>query len=71
MKRKKKILIIGAGLAGMSAEERTQMGARMERQLQQASQGRAIPIYRVMKKTDIPGVLVKPFNQYEVRQYIR
>jgi len=60
-----------ARLAGMSAEERAQMGARMERQLQQAGQGRAIPIYRVMKKAEIPGVLVTPFNQYEARRYIR
>ena len=51
-----------ARLAAMSAEERTQMGARLERQIQQASQGRAIPIYRVMKKTEIPGILVTQFN---------
>ncbi len=53
---------IEARLSAMSAEERTQMGARLERQLEQASQGRAIPIYRVMKKTEIPGILVTQFN---------
>jgi hypothetical protein len=52
-----------ARLAGMSAEERAQMGARLERQLEQAAQGRPIPIYRVMKKTEIPGVLVTSFNK--------
>jgi hypothetical protein len=60
-----------ARLAAMSPEERSQMGARLERQLEQADRGRAIPIYRVMKKTEIPGVLVRPFNQYEPKQYIR
>jgi len=53
---------IEARLSAMSAEERAQMGARLERQLEQASQGRAIPIYRVMKKTEIPGILVTLFN---------
>jgi len=60
-----------ARLAAMSPEERSQMGARLERQLEQAGRGRAIPIYRVMKKTEIPGILVRPFNQYEPRQYFR
>jgi hypothetical protein len=58
-------------LAAMSPEQRAQSGARLERQIEQASQGRRIPIYRVMKKTDLPGVLVQPFNQYEARRYIR
>ena len=58
-------------LAGMSAAERAQMGARMERQLEQTAEGRPIPIYRVMKKTEIPGELVTAFNQYEPNRYIR
>jgi hypothetical protein len=58
-------------LAAMSGEERAQMGARLERQLEQLSQGRPIPIYRVMKKTEIPGVLVTPFNVYEPNRYVR
>ena len=58
-------------LAGMSAQERSQLGARLDRQLQQASEGRPIPVYRVMKKTEIPGKLVTPFNQYEPRRYFR
>ncbi len=57
-------------LAGMSAADRAQFGGRLEQQLAQASQGRAIPIYRVMKKTDIPGVLVRPFVEGGNR-YIR
>jgi hypothetical protein len=60
-----------ARMASMSPEERAQMTARLERQQRQASQGRAIPIYRVMKKTDIPGVLVTPFNLFEPNRYYR
>jgi hypothetical protein len=60
-----------ARLAGMSAADRAQFGSRLERQMEQMSQGRAIPIYRVMKKADIPGVLVTAFNQYEPNRYIR
>jgi len=60
-----------AMLAGMSEEERAQFGARMERQMQQAARAQEIPMYRVMKKTDIPGVLVQPFNGYERTRFIR
>ena len=60
-----------ARLAEMSPEERAQMGARLERQLEQADQGRPVPIYRVMKKAEIPGRLVTSFNQYEPNRYIR
>lgn len=62
---------IEARLASLSEEERAQVGSRLERQLEQASQGRPIPIYRVMRNTEIPGVLVTPFNQYEPRRYVR
>jgi hypothetical protein len=58
-------------LAGLSAEERAQMAGRIERQMQQGARAQEIPMYRVMKKTDIPGVLVQPFNQYERNRYIR
>ena len=58
-------------LSRMSAQERTQMGARMERQLQQASEGWLIAIYRVMEKVEIPGILVQPSNQAHPRRYIR
>ncbi|MFC1660491.1 DUF2817 domain-containing protein [Gemmatimonadota bacterium] len=58
-------------LAGMTAQERQQMGARMEAQLRQLTRGQEIPIYRLMKKTHLPGVLVRAFNEYEARRYIR
>lgn len=60
-----------AMLAGMSAEERAQFGARIERQMQQAARGQEIPMYRVMHKVDFPAVLVRPYNQYERNRYIR
>jgi hypothetical protein len=58
-------------LASMTEEQRAQMGSRLERQIQQAGEGRSIPIHRVMKKTEIPGVLVTPFNVYEPNRYYR
>jgi hypothetical protein len=58
-------------LAGLSAEERAQMAPRIERQMQQGARAQEIPMYRVMKKTNIPGVLVQSFNQYERNRYIR
>jgi hypothetical protein len=58
-------------LASMTDEQRAQMGNRLERQIQQLRRGRSIPIYRVMKKTEIPGVLVTPFNVYEPNRYYR
>ena len=60
-----------ARMASMTPEQRAQMGNRQGGPGQAGNQARAIPIYRVMKKTDIPGVLVTSFNQYEARRYIR
>jgi hypothetical protein len=60
-----------ARLAAMTPEQRAQMGNRTGRPGQGGNQARAIPMYRLMKKTDIPGVLVQPYNQYEARRYIR
>jgi len=60
-----------AMLAGLSAAERTQAEARMQRQGQQGSRGQEIPMYRLMKKTNLPGVLVQDFNGYERNRYIR
>ncbi|MBT8396534.1 MAG: DUF2817 domain-containing protein, partial [Gemmatimonadetes bacterium] len=60
-----------ARLQGLSQADRDRMGARLERQIQEASQGQAIPIHRVMKKTDIPGILVRPFNEHEPNRYFR
>ena len=58
-------------LESMTPEQRTQRGDRLERQIQQLQEGRAIPLHRVMKKADIPGVLVTPFNVYEPNRYYR
>jgi hypothetical protein len=58
-------------LAGMSEQDRSRFGSRMEAQLRQLTRGQEIPIYRLMKKTDLPGVLVRSFNEYEARRYIR
>ena len=62
---------VEAMMAGMSEEERAQFGARIERQMQQGSRPQEIPMYRVMRKTEMPGVLVEPFNQFERNRYIR
>lgn len=58
-------------LTGLSQQERQQYGGRLERQLEELTQGQEIPMYRVMKKTNIPGVLVQEFNGYERNRYIR
>lgn len=58
-------------LAGLSEEDRANYGPRIERQIQNLTSPQEIPIYRVMKKTDIPGVLVERFNKYERNRYIR
>ena len=49
-----------AMLAGMSAQDRAQFGARIERQMQAAT-----------PPQEIPGVLVQAFNQYDRTRYIR
>lgn len=59
-----------ARLASMSAADRAQYGGRLQQQLNQAGRGRAIPIYRVMKKTNIPGILVEAFVE-DGNRYIR
>jgi hypothetical protein len=58
-------------LAGLTEEQRRQFGSRMQRQLDQLLAGQQIPIYRVMQKTNLPGVLVRPFNEYDPSRYIR
>ncbi len=58
-------------LDAMTPEQRAQMGNRLEQQLEQLRAGRPVPVYRVMKKTEIPGVLVTPFNVYEPNRYYR
>jgi hypothetical protein len=58
-------------LAGLSEAERRQFGARLERQLEQLTAGQQVPIYRLMKKANLKGELVQPFNAYEANRYIR
>jgi hypothetical protein len=55
----------------MSEEDRAQYGSRIQRQLDQLLEPQEVPMYRVMKKTEIPGVLVERFNKYERNRYIR
>ncbi len=58
-------------LSGLSEEERAQWEGRLQRQLENMTRPQEIPIYRVMTKTEIPGVLVREFNGYERNRYIR
>ncbi len=58
-------------LSAMTEQQRQQFGGRMQRQLEQLLSGQRIPIYRVMKKTTLPGVIVREFNEYEANRYIR
>lgn len=58
-------------LARLSEEERSQFGRRIERQLENLQRPQEIPIYRVMRKTNIPGVLAEPYNRYERTRYIK
>jgi predicted regulator of amino acid metabolism with ACT domain len=60
-----------AMLAGMSEEDRAQYGARIERQMAQGARPQEIPMYRVMKKTNLPGVLIQNINQYDRNRYIK
>ncbi len=52
----------------MTAEQRDQFMARLERQ---ANRVQEIPLYRLMKKAELQGVLVQPYNGYERNRYIR
>lgn len=58
-------------LSQMSEEDRAQYGPRIERQMERLTAPQEVPMYRVMRKTDIPGVLVERFNKYERNRYIR
>jgi hypothetical protein len=60
-----------ARLAELSPEARVEYGGRLERQMEQLNLGRPIPIYRVLEPFPVPGILVRPFNQYEANRYIR
>jgi len=57
-------------MSGMTEEQRKRMRQRMEQQAQRWANQR-IPIYRLMKKTGLKGILVNPYNVYEKNQYIK
>ena len=54
----------------MSQEEKDRMQQRLKRQRDRIT-NQPIPIYRLMKKTPLKGVLVEPFNEYEKKRYIK
>ncbi len=55
-------------LAGMSEQQRAQFRGRGGRG---GNRAQRVPIYRLMRRTDLPGELVQPFNEYEKNRYIR
>ena len=54
----------------MSKEEIERMQQRFIRQRDRLT-NQSIPIYRLMKKTPLKGVLVEPYNTYEKNRYIK
>ncbi len=54
----------------MSQEEKDRMQQRLQRQRDRIT-NQPIPIYRLMKKTPLKGVIVKPYNEYEKNRYIK
>jgi dipeptidyl-peptidase 4 len=52
----------------LEPEQRRQFLERIDRQAQQEQR---IPLYRLMGKTGMPAVVVRPFNEYERNRYIR
>jgi len=55
-------------MAEMTEAQKKQMEERMQRQRERYFNQR-IPIYRVMKKTGLKGVLIQPYNEYERNRY--
>jgi len=58
-------------LAELSPEIRQRYGSRLEAQIEVLEEGQPIPIHRLMHKTEMAGVLARPFNVFEARRYIR
>ena len=54
----------------MTQEEIESMQQRLKRQRDRIT-NQPIPIYRLMKKTPLKGVLIEPFNEYEKNRYIK
>jgi len=57
-------------MEGMTQEEKDRMLQRMQRQRDRIT-NQPIPIYRLMKKTPLKGVIVEPFNEYEKKRYVK
>ena len=57
-------------MAEMTEEAIAQMRQRMQRQADRF-RNQQIPIFRLMKRTNLKGVLVEPFNEYERVRYFR
>jgi len=64
-------------LEAMTAEQTRAMIERMSRFREEGEQqgppppGQLIPMYRLMKKAEINGLLVEPFNSFEPNRYVR
>jgi hypothetical protein len=52
-------------LSGLSPQQRS----RLERRIELAERGQRIPIFRLMKKSSLRGVLIDSFNRYERNRY--
>ena len=57
-------------MADMTEEQRERFRKRMESQMRRMT-NQKIPIYRLMKKAGLKGVLVDVFNEYQKNRYIR
>jgi len=57
-------------LENMKEEQRKRFLKRFELRMKRLT-NQKIPIYRLMKKTGLKGVLVQPYNEYQKNMYIR
>jgi len=57
-------------LESMKKEQREQFLKRFELRMK-SLKNQKIPIYRLMKKAGLKGVLVQPFNEYQKNRYIK
>ncbi len=57
-------------LENMKEEQRKRFLKRFELRMKRLI-NQKIPIYRLMEKTGLTGVLVQPYNEYQKKMYIR
>jgi hypothetical protein len=57
-------------MADMTEEQRERFRKRLEGQMKRMT-NQKIPIYRLMKKAGLKGVLVDAYNEYQKNRYIR